>query len=449
MTNREDHRVVVIGAGFGGLFAAKALRRAPVSVTLINTTTYHLFEPLLYQVATGILSEGEVAPPVREILKRQRNLDLQLGRATGVDVRSRTVLVDALDGRQRRVPYDSLIIATGAENSYFGDDGFAEHAPSLKTIDDALELRSRIFHAFEMAELEDDPQVRQQWLTFVLVGAGPTGVEMAGQIAELAHRALKGQYHRADLGRTRIVLADAADRVLPAFDHPLSVAASRTLERLGVEVRLSTRVVDVDAGGVELETDHGRERVEARTKVWAAGVAATGLAQQVAAATGAHTDRAGRLVVEPDLTLPGHPEIFVVGDLAAQGLPGVAQVAMQGGRYAARTIVGRLSGKGSGRPFRYFDKGNMATISRFSAVVNVGPMHFSGLVGWLLWLGVHLFYLIGFKNKVSVLMRWVVTFLGRGRSERIATTQQVQARNALRHLAVEHSGEVREAAGDR
>jgi NADH dehydrogenase len=427
----QKHRVVVVGAGFGGLFATKTLRRAPASVTLINGTTYHLFEPLLYQVATGILSEGEVALPIREIFRGHDNLDIKLGWVTDVDVAEKAVLVSAPDGRERRVPYDSLIVAAGASNSYFGNDGFAEHAPSLKNIDDALELRSRIFHAFEMAELEEDPAARQRWLTFILIGAGPTGVEMAGQIAELAHRALKGQYRHADLAKTRIILVDAADRVLPAFDPPMSRDALRQLSTMGVDVRLNTRVVDVDAEGVKMETADGTERVEGYTKIWAAGVAAPALGQRLAAATGAETDRAGRIRVNPDLTIPGHPEIFVVGDMAASNLPGVAQVAMQGGRYAARVIKGRLVGRPLTKPFRYFDKGNMATISRFSAVANVGRLHFRGVLGWLMWLAVHLFYLIGFKNKVTTLMHWVVSFLGRGRPQRVATTQQINARNAL------------------
>jgi NADH dehydrogenase len=423
-----EHRVVIVGAGFGGLFATKALRAAPASVTLINGTTYHLFEPLLYQVATGILSEGEVAPPIREIV-RHRNLDVRLGWVTDVDVAGRTVLVSAPDGRERRVPYDSLIVAAGARNSYFGNERFAEHAPSLKNIDDALEVRSRIFHAFEMAELEEDPEARRRWLTFVIIGAGPTGVELAGQIAELAHRSLKGQYRHADLTETRVLLLDAVDRVLPAFDRPLSANALRQLTSMGVEVRLATRVVDVDGSGVGLE---GGERIEAHTKIWAAGVAAPPLAGRLAEATGVATDRAGRIRVNPDLTIPGHPEIFVVGDMAALDLPGVAQVAMQGGRYAAQVIAARLTDRPAPPPFRYFDKGNMATIGRFSAVANVGKLHFSGLLGWLMWLGVHLFYLIGFKNKVTTLLHWVVSFLGRGRAERIATTQQIDARNALR-----------------
>jgi NADH dehydrogenase len=279
-----------------------------------------------------------------------------------------------------------------------------------------------------MADLEEDPEVRRRWLTFVLIGAGPTGVELAGQIAELARRALKGQYRHADLAHTRVILLDAADRVLPAFDAPLSVKALRHLTRMGVEVRLNTRVVDVDATGVKVDTGDGGERIEGYTKIWAAGVAAPALAGRIAAATGAGTDRAGRIRVNPDLTVPGHPEIFVVGDMAASDLPGVAQVAMQGGRYAAQVVKRRLAGRPPGKPFRYFDKGNMATIGRFAAVANVGKLHFSGLPGWLMWLGVHLFYLIGFKNKVTTLVHWVVSFLGRSRSERAGRSGSPPAR---------------------
>ena len=428
----DKHRVVIVGAGFGGLFAAKTLRRVPAHVTVVNGTTYHLFEPLLYQVATGILSEGEVAPPIREILRGRDDLDIRLGWVTDVDPGARTVEVSSPDGTLHSLPYDTLIVAAGAGNSYFGNEQFAEHAPALKNIDDALEVRSRIFHAFEMAEIEEDPAVRQEWLTFVIVGAGPTGVELAGQIAELAHRSLKGQYRRADLSTTRVILIDAVDRVLPAFDESLSAAALKQLRRLHVDVRLGTKVSDVDAYGVTASDGY----VRARTKFWAAGVAAAPLADRIAQSTGAETDRAGRLKVEPDLTVAGYPSIFVVGDLAATGLPGVAQVAMQGGRYAAQVIGRRLAGRAAPKPFKYFDKGNMATISRFSAVADVGPLHLSGLIGWLGWLGVHLFYLVGFKNKVTTLLHWVVSFLGRGRAERVTTAQQIHARNALRVVSL-------------
>jgi NADH dehydrogenase len=423
---------VIIGAGFGGLFATKALKRADVEVTLINGTAYHLFQPLLYQLATGILSEGEIAPPIREILRRQDNVDVRLGLVTDVDVDAKVVTVRA-PGLDYTVEYDTLIVAAGASQSYFGNDQFAEHAPGMKSIDDALELRARIFGAFELADLHTDPEAVERWLTFVVVGAGPTGVEMAGQIAELAHRTLPGQYRRIDPRKARIILVDAIGSVLSTFGDHLSTRALRQLHLLGVEVELKTKVVGVDATGIEVETERGRQRIASMTKIWAAGVAAPPLAAKIAAAAGAETDRAGRIKVNRDLTLPGHPEIFAVGDMMAlDDLPGVAQVAIQGGRHAAGQIKRRLAGKETGQPFTYFDKGSMATISRFSAVASIGKLHFSGFIGWLLWLAVHLLYLVGFKNRVTAVLHWAVSFLGRGRSERVSTFQQAYARAAVR-----------------
>ena len=430
----QPHRVVVIGAGFGGLFATKALRKAPVDVTLINGTPFHLFQPLLYQVSTGILSEGEIAVPIREILRRQRNARVLLGWVTDVDVANKTVTASA-PGMTYTVEYDTLIVAAGASQSYFGNDRFAEFAPGMKSIDDALELRGRIFGAFELAELETDPAAIDRWLTFVVVGAGATGVEMAGQIAELAHRTLPGQYRRIDPKQSRILLVDALDAVLPTFGDHLSTQALRQLHKMGVEVELGTKVVDVDVSGIEVETKNGRRRIESMTKIWAAGVAAPALSRQVAAAAGAETDRAGRIKVDPDCTVPGHPEIFAVGDMMAlDQLPGVAQVAIQSGRYAARQITRRLDGSGTDKPFKYFDKGSMATISRFSAVASIGKTRFSGFIAWLLWLGVHLLYLVGFKNRLTTVLHWFVSFIGSGRSERVATVQQVLARNAMKDL---------------
>ncbi|GGM11906.1 NAD(P)/FAD-dependent oxidoreductase [Dactylosporangium sucinum] len=427
----QRHRVVVVGAGFGGLFATKALRNAPVDVTLINGTTYHLFQPLLYQMATGILSEGEIAPPIREILKRQENVRVLLGTVTEVDPEQRTVTAVA-PGTSYTVEYDSLIVAAGASQSYFGNNQFAEHAPGMKSIDDALELRGRIFGAFELAELATDPATIERLLTFVVVGAGPTGVEMAGQIAELAHRHLPGQYDRIDPRKARIILIDALPTVLSTFGDRLSTTALRQLHLLGVEVELETKVVDVDETGIEVETRDGLRRIESLTKIWAAGVAAPALSRQLAEATGAKTDRAGRLQVNPDCTVPGHPEIFAVGDMMAlDNLPGVAQVAIQSGKHAAGQIKRRLAGEEAGQPFKYFDKGSLATIARFHAVASVGRFHFAGLAGWLLWLVVHLLYLVGFKNRVTAVMHWFVSFIGRGRSERVATFQQVFARRAL------------------
>ncbi|HEY0001067.1 MAG TPA: NAD(P)/FAD-dependent oxidoreductase [Actinoplanes sp.] len=430
------HRVVVIGAGFGGLFAIKALRKAPVDITLINGTAYHLFQPLLYQVATGILSEGEIAPPIREVLKRQDNVDVRLGWAEKVDVEAKTVSVSG-PGIDYTVEYDTLIVAAGASQSYFGNNHFADHAPGMKNIDDALELRSRIFGAFEIADLHTDPETIERWLTFVVVGAGPTGTEMAGQIAELAHRTLPGQYRHIDPSKARIILVDALGSVLNTFGNHLSTRALRQLHLLGVEVELNTKVVGMDATGIEVESERGHQRIPSMTKVWAAGVAAPPLARKLAEAAGAKADRAGRIFVQPDLTVPGHPEIFVLGDMMnlndehGEPLPGVAQVAIQGGRYAAGQIRNRLAGKPAGKPFRYFDKGSLATISRFSAVASIGKLRLSGFSAWVIWVAVHLLYLVGFKNRVTAVLHWAVSFLGRGRSERVSTVQQAFARRAL------------------
>jgi NADH dehydrogenase len=428
------HRVVIIGSGFGGLFAAREFKDAPVDVTLVARTTHHLFQPLLYQVATGILSSGEVAPSTREILKRQANTTVLLGDVTSIDVEARTVTSVAPE-RTTVTPYDTLVVAAGSGQSYFGHDEFAEFAPGMKSIDDALELRGRIFGAFELAELEEDPVVRERLMTFVVVGAGPTGVEMAGQIAELAHRTLEGDFRRIDPRESRIILLDAADRVLPTFAERLSRKTKAKLERLGIEVQLGALVDDMDATGLDVkDSDGSHRRIDAVTKIWAAGVQASPLGKQLAEQTGAEIDRAGRLKTLPDLTLPGHPEIFVIGDMLGLGLPGVAQVAMQSGKYASKRIVGRLEGTADDKSFSYFDKGNMATISRFSAIAEIGKIQLTGFIAWLAWLLIHIVYLIGFKNRVATLLHWTVSFIGNGRSERAVTTQQVYARMAMRRL---------------
>ena len=334
-------------------------------------------------------------------------------------------------------PYDSLIVAAGAGQSYFGNDQFAEFAPGMKSIDDALELRGRIFGAFELAEISDDEEEIQRLLTFVVVGAGPTGVEMAGQIAELAHRTLEKDFRRINTRAARVILLDAAPQVLPPFGAKLGVKSKQALEKLGVEVQLGAMVVDVDEWGIDVqEKDGTARRIEASTKVWAAGVQASPLGKILAEQTGAPIDRAGRIGVNPDLTLPGHPEVFVVGDMISlDHLPGVAQVAIQGAKYAAKEIRSRLSdAKAPQQPFKYFDKGSMATISRFSAVAMVGKLRLTGFVAWLMWLGVHLVYLTGFKSRLGALGHWAVSFLGRGRSERTATEQQIFARAALQRL---------------
>ncbi|HEV3357743.1 MAG TPA: NAD(P)/FAD-dependent oxidoreductase [Pseudonocardiaceae bacterium] len=427
------HRVVVIGSGFGGLFATRALRRAPVDVTVIGSTANHLFQPLLYQLATGVLSEGEIAPTTREILRRQANATVLLGEVTQIDVVRRIVVSRSPLG-DTETPYDSLIVAAGAGQSYFGNDKFAEFAPGMKSIDDALELRGRIFGAFEIAELLGDPDKVGPWLTFVVVGAGATGVEMAGQIAELSRMTLRGDFRRIDPSMAHVILLDAAPAVLGNFGDHLSLRAKTQLEKIGVDVQLNVKVVGVDQTGVDvIDPDGSSRRIASWTKVWAAGVSASPLAAMLAEQTGAEVDRSGRIKVDPDTTVPGHPEIFAIGDMMTlDNLPGVAQVAMQQGKYAAKTITHRLTGKPALPPFRYFDKGSMATVSRFHAVASIGSrIRLAGFVAWLMWLGVHLLYLVGFRNRVTTLLHWAVTFIGRGRSERVATEQQVFARVAI------------------
>jgi NADH:ubiquinone reductase (H+-translocating) len=437
------HQVAIIGSGFGGLWATEELAKAPVDVIMISGTSHHLFQPLLYQVATGVLSEGEVAPATREVLKKQQNATVLLGRVTDIDINAKTVTSVSPLGTTV-TPYDSLIVAAGAGQSYFGNDQFSEWAPGMKSIDDALELRGRIFGCFELAELADDPAEREEWLTFVVVGAGPTGVEMAGQISELAHRTLPREFRRIDTRKAKVILLDAAPAVLPMFGDKLSNAARKQLESMGVDVELNAKVVGVDNTGVDIVDADGQERrIRSRCKVWAAGVSASPLGKQLAEQSGAEIDRAGRVKVNPDLTLPGHPEVFVVGDMMAlNNLPGVAQVAMQGGTYAAREIVRRLRGEPPGEPFKYFDKGSMATISRFHAVASIGDrIHMSGFFAWLMWLGVHVMYLVGFKNRLTTMLHWAVSFIFRGRSQRTTTRQQIVARTLMARLEAEKQAE--------
>jgi len=431
-TTSVRHRVVIVGCGFGGLFAARSLRRADVDVTVIDRNNHHLFQPLLYQVATGILAEGDIAPPIRDILRHQRNTTVLLGEVQSIDVQRRRLTVDTL-GQCSEVPYDSLILATGASQSYFGHPEFARHAPGMKTIDNALELRSRIFGAFEMAERESDAALRKAWLTFVVIGAGPTGVELAGQIAELARRSLHHNFRRFDPSTARVVLLDAGPTVLAAFPVELQRRTTRTLEGMGVEIGLGTMVTGVDQSGIDTNTNDPRfKRLNAATKIWAAGVEASPLGRMVAHAAGAEIDRAGRIQVRPDCTLPGRPEVFVIGDLMSlDHLPGLAQVAIQSGRHAAATIVRRLGGDKTELPFHYRDRGTMATVSRFQAIAAIGRLRVSGFLGWLMWLAIHLYALAGFKNRIAVLANWIVAFLGRGRPQRVITAQQVFGREAL------------------
>lgn len=449
------HHVVIIGSGFGGLFAAQRLKKADVDVTLISRVAHHLFQPLLYQVATGILSEGEIAPSTREVLARHKNVRVILGDVTEIDLDARTVTSELSRSSPELhhttvTSYDSLIVAAGSGQSYFGNDSFAAYAPGMKTVDDALELRGRIFGAFEVAELAPTREEAERALTFVVVGAGPTGVEMAGQIAELSRRTLKRDFRTIDPTGTRVLLVDALPTVLPQFGDHLGGKAKASLERLGVEVQLERMVVGMDATGVDLKDvsdggDGAVHRVEALTKIWAAGVQASPLGERLAEQSGADRDKSGRIAVEPDLTLPGHPEVFVVGDMITlKDYPGVAQLAIQGGRHAADQITKRVEALADGRvtkaedlpaeEFEYFDKGSMATISRFSAVASVGPLKLTGFIAWAAWLLVHLVYIIGFKQQVTTLLHWAVSFIGRGRAERVTTRQQIFARNALREL---------------
>jgi NADH dehydrogenase len=432
MAETAAHRVVIVGAGFGGLFAAKFLRRAPVEVTVVDARNHHLFQPLLYQLATGILSEGEVAPPIRDVLRRHRNVTVEMATVDGLDLAERTVTARRADQTVRTYGYDSLIVATGAAQSYFGHDEFARFAPGMKTVDDALELRGRIFGAFEMAESEGDPEARRAWLTFVVVGGGATGVEVAGQIAELSRSGLAKNFRRIDPAEARVVLLDGGAEILAAFGDRLSEKAARQLRHLGVTIRTHTVVTGVDASGVDVRNvDGSTERVVARTKIWAAGVQASPLAALLAEASGAGCDRAGRIAVLDDCTLPGHPEVFAIGDMMAlDDLPGVAEVAMQSGIHAANTIKRRLHGKPAAR-FTYRDLGSMATISRFHAVVTFKGVRLSGFLGWLVWLLVHITFLTGFKNRLAAAFHWSGTFLSGGRAQRTITVRQVVGRVAL------------------
>jgi NADH:quinone reductase (non-electrogenic) len=424
-------RVVIIGGGFGGLAAAKALRRAPVDLTVVDRQAHHLFQPLLYQVATGVLSQGNIAPPLRDILRHNSNAEVVFAEVDRIDLDRHAVRCNFLD-RSWELVYDSLIVAAGASQSYFGRDEFAAHAPGMKTIDDALEVRGRIFGAFEAAELETDAARRAAWLTFVVVGAGPTGVEMAGQIAELSRYSLRGNFRRIDAAEARIVLVDASPRILSSFDERLARRAATKLERMGVEIRTGTRVTGMDASGVELESDGGAERLGAMTKIWSAGVQASPLGGLLAAQAGVELTRAGRVEVGPDCSLPGRPEVFVVGDLMAlDDLPGLAEVAIQSGRHAAAEIERRLDGDAQPRSFRYLDFGRLAAVSRYYAIGERGGVCVWGVPGWLIWLVVHLTVLTGFKNRVGALFHWMISFFGRSRPERTITVQQVFARSAL------------------
>ena len=400
-------RVVIVGCGFGGLWAAQALRKAQAAVTVLDRTNHHLFTPLLYQVATAGLSAPSIAGPIRHILAPQRNTTVLFGEVRAIDVERRVVRLENGD----EVAYDYLILAAGTTHSYFGHDEWAAHAPGLKTLEDALEIRRRVLTAFERAEREPDAVQRGAWLTFVVVGAGATGVELAGTFAEIARHTLRGEFRRIDPHNARVMLIEGADRVLPPYPADLSAKAQRALERLGVTVWPARRVTGIDAEGVQL----GPDRIAAKTVIWAAGVASSPLG----AATGAPLDRAGRVQVAPDLSLPGHPEVFVVGDLAAvEGVPGIAPAAKQMGRHAGRNVLRRIAGKPT-VAFRYRDYGQLATIGRNAAVATIGRMHLSGFPAWLVWLVAHIYFLINFRNRLVVMLDWAWSYFSYQRYARI------------------------------
>jgi NADH dehydrogenase len=416
------HRVVTVGGGFGGLYAARALRGAPVDVTLVDRQNHHVFSPLLYQVATAQLAPGEIAQPLRALLRKQSNTQVLLGEAIDLDPDARTVrLADGAD-----VPYDSLIVATGTRHSWFGHDDWEPVAPGLKTIDDALAIRRRILLAFERAERETDPEAQAAWMTFVVVGGGPTGVELAGALGEVARDALRHEFRAIDPTMARIVLVEAMDRVLPTYPPGLSRRAEADLITLGASARTGTRVTAITAEGADMDGAAGTEHLAARTVLWAAGVQVTPFGRAVSKALEAATDRVGRILVRPDLTVPGHPEVTILGDLALtpwqpdRPVPGVAQGAIQGGRYAGRRIVASLDGR-TIPPFRFKDLGELATIGRLRAVADFRRFRISGFLAWMLWLTIHIVWLIGFQNRLLVQVRWAWSFATRGRSNRLIT----------------------------
>jgi NADH dehydrogenase len=417
------HRVLILGGGFAGLNAAQKLKRAPVEITLIDRRNFHLFQPLLYQVATGSLSPGEIAAPLRGVLSRQKNTRVLLGEAVDIDPDAkRVILRDGAD-----FPYDSLVVATGSQTSYYGNDGWRQWAPSLKTIEEATAIRHKILYAFEWAERAATLDEARAWLTFVIVGAGATGLELAGALAEIANETLKNDFRRINPKEARIILMEGGNRVLTAYPEDLSAKAEKLVRRLGVEIRKGVMVTGVDGAGVTYRNGEAVERLVAKTVLWAGGVMTTEFGRKLAERTKSETDRSGRIKVKPDLAVPNYPDIFIAGDLAlafgekGKPLPGVAQVAIQGGAYAAKVICARLQGAQAPPPFRYFDKGDMAVIGRASAVANIFGLHVSGLPAWLIWLFIHLMYIVEFQNRVIVFIQWGFEYLTFSRGARLIT----------------------------
>jgi NADH dehydrogenase len=421
MSNRW--KVVIVGGGFGGLCAARALKSAAVEVKLIDRRNYHLFQPLLYQVATGSLSGGEIAAPLRSVLNRQNNTQVLLGQVNDVDPESKCVLL--ADGAS--FEYDSLIVAAGSESTYYGHESWGEWAPNLKSLEEAAIIRDKVLYAFEAAERDSDPAERRAWLTFVIAGAGATGVELAGAIGELAREMLKNDFRSIRQGEAQIILIDGAPRILMSFPEDLARKAERSLGKLGVQVKASAMVKDIDKEGVTIEISNRSDRIAAKTVIWAGGVVAQSLGKTLANRTQAETDKGGRIKVSPHLTVANYPDIYVVGDLAlsfnAEGkpLPGLAQVAMQQGTYAAKAIVKKVKGKSEPKPFEYFDKGDLAVIGRGAAVAEIFGIHLSGLMGWLVWVFVHLMYLVQFQSRVLVFTQWAIQYLTFNRGSRLIT----------------------------
>jgi NADH dehydrogenase len=419
------HRVVIVGGGFGGLQAALHLRRADVDITIVDRRNFHLFQPLAYQVATGALNPGEICYPLRAIFRGQENVRVLLGEVTGFDLEARELPVRTIEGDER-VPYDTLIVGGGSKYNYFGRDEWRDVASELKSLEGALDIRSRILRSLEAAEVAEDDAERAALLTFAVVGAGPTGVEMAGQIAEIA-RDTRRDFRRADTSQARVLLIEAGDRVLAGFPPALSARAFRSLESLGATPMVNTTVTDLDAEGVVVRVGEGEERIPAKTIIWAAGVLAASIAGRLAEASGSQTDRVGRIVVEPDLTVAGHPEVIAIGDMvkvrSEPPYPGVAPVAMQMGRHAAKLVRARLKGERAG-DFAYHDKGNLATIGRARAVADLHRLRISGFPAWVMWLLIHLWYLIGFQNRLLVFLRWSISFVTHGRGARLITGEE-------------------------
>jgi NADH dehydrogenase len=424
----QRHRVVVIGGGFGGVNVTHGLARADVDVTLIDRTNHHLFQPLLYQVAAGILADGLIAPALRHVVRKQENARTLLADVTDIDVSARVVSAVAPDRRQLALPYDTLVVAGGATDAYFGHEEWAEFAPGMKTLEDARHLRSHILSAFEMAELATDPAERAAYLTFVVIGAGPTGVELVGQLAELAHQVLPKDYRSVATTEAKILLVEASPAVLGSFHPKLQRYTQRRLGKMGVETRLNTAATGMSHDSITVNGPDGEEQIPARTRIWAAGVRASPLAAMLAKATGAETDRSGRIAVLPDCSLPGHPEVFAVGDMISLNqLPGVAQPAIQEGRYVGSLIRTRLQGSTRERSFRYRDKGSMATIGHLSAVVDSFGMRFTGVIGYTMWGFVHVLYLVGWGNRLGAIFSWsrALTFSS-NRAFRLITFEQAR-----------------------